>query len=1619
MNEIYNLFDKPKNPLNYVAVKISLASPEKIRSWSHGEVRKPETINYRTFKPEKDGLFCAKIFGPVKDYECLCGKYKRMKHRGITCEKCGVEVVQSKVRRERLAHINLATPVAHIWFLKSLPSRIGNMLDVTLKELERVLYCESYIVTDPGESTLKEGEILTEEDYQEAIATFGYGSFEVGMGGEVIREMLNRLDVVALGDKLRTEMKETSSDAQRRKIAKRLKIVEAFRDSGNRPEWMMLEVIPVIPPDLRPLVPLDGGRFATSDLNDLYRRVINRNNRLKRLQDLNAPEIIIRNEKRMLQEAVDALFDNGRRGKIFTGPNKRPLRSLSDMLKGKQGRFRQNLLGKRVDYSGRSVIVVGPELRLHQCGLPKKMALELFKPFIYNKLEERGYVTTIKAAKKMVEKEREEVWDILEEVTQEHPVMLNRAPTLHRLGVQAFEPVLIEGKAIQLHPLVCTAFNADFDGDQMAVHVPLSIEAQIEARVLMMSTNNILSPAHGKPIIQPSQDIVLGAYYTTREKKFAKGEGRVFSTPGEVIQAYDSDEVDLHAKIMVRIPAEPLESRIPATVTRLAREMEQRGEKELGDFHLVLGVDHPDRQEVWHVYRGHVWKAAAGSSIGEVASMGGDIACFVDGRQDDDVARAIATIDLWHRGGEKPAVSGEGQGYRFGCSFLEEGTDLATFAPIDPDGETIEGVEVLTGDAWSAQAIRLTKLRGNVRAVGVVFPKVAIADGEFLVDARFNTARRLEILSEAIVALRSKLGEDLVMVICPAGFFGYKGRVPVLTDSQDPNVVEGLGELVQTTVGRVLFYEIVPSELPFSEINQVLKKRALGDLIDRCYRVAGPKKTVLLADHLMKLGFSMATEAGVSVCIDDMHIPTRKQAILDAAHQEVRDIEEQYQDGLITVGEKYNKVVDLWSGVTDQISKELLEELSVETVVASDGTTATQPSFNSLHMMVDSGARGSPTQVRQLAGMRGLMAKPSGEIIETPITANFREGLSVLQYFISTHGARKGLADTALKTANSGYLTRRLVDVVQDTIVTAKDCGTHDGMEVTSLIEGGEVIQHLGERVLGRVAAEDILDPYSDEMLVQRNEDLDEEKVDRIVQAGVESIKIRSVMTCEMRWGVCAMCYGRDLARGELVNVGEAIGVIAAQSIGEPGTQLTMRTFHIGGVTSGGVTQSSLELKTSGVVKYSEALLTVVDRHGGIVAMSRNGEIAVVDEKGRERERYGIPYGAKILVKDGERVASRSKIAEWDPFATPIMANTEGIVKYEDLEDGRSTARQVDEITGRSRMVVTEFKDTDLKPRIVLKATEGRKIRNRFFLPVGANILAQEGEDIQPGDVLAKIPRETTKTKDITGGLPRVAELFEARKPKEVAIITVIDGVASFGKDTKGKRRIVVTPENGEAEEYLIPKGKNITVNEGDYVRAGDALMDGSVNPHDILKVSGEDALAGYLVDEVQEVYRLQGVKINDKHIEVIVRQMLRRVKIRSVGDTEFLVDEQVEKHKFEEANRNVSAMGGRSASADNLLLGITKASLSTDSFISAASFQETTRVLTEASINGKMDALRGLKENVIMGRLIPAGTGFAAYQALGMISGDKSAASDEDGAVFDEGLLELPPEGVEQPAEA
>jgi len=1576
VKDVYNLFEKPKNPLSYVAVRISLASPEKIRSWSHGEVKKPETINYRTFKPEKDGLFCAKIFGPVKDYECLCGKYKRMKHRGITCEKCGVEVIQAKVRRERLGHIELATPVAHIWFLKSLPSRIGNLLDVSLKDLEKVLYCESYMVTNPGESTLKEGEILSEEDYQEAIRTYGYGSFDVGMGGEVVRDMLAKMDILGMSETLRQQMRDTSSEAMRRKHAKRLKIVEAFRESGNKPEWMMLEVVPVIPPDLRPLVPLDGGRFATSDLNDLYRRVINRNNRLKRLQDLNAPEIIIRNEKRMLQEAVDALFDNGRRGKIFTGPNKRPLRSLSDMLKGKHGRFRQNLLGKRVDYSGRSVIVVGPELRLHQCGLPKKMALELFKPFIYAKLEERGLVTTIKAAKKMVEREEEEVWDVLDHVIKEHPVMLNRAPTLHRLGIQAFEPVLIEGKAIQLHPLVCTAFNADFDGDQMAVHVPLSIEAQIEARVLMMSTNNILSPANGKPIIQPSQDVVLGCYYMTRERKFSRGHGRTYGSPSEVEVAYDNGEVHLQAPITVRMPAPGLEARIPERIP------------ELKDAHLVLGVDTSvANQEVWHFHRGICVRYPANVVLADLASLGGDVAVSIDGGTVEGAR--FASLALGHLG----AASSSGGTYGFSVS---NGT-LASAGTIAKDRGEAEMIELEVAGV-DVKAWVLPKLRGNGRVFGMVSPRLATdAGGNVLVDARLNTTRRLNLLRAGIKALRDRFLDDLVMVAAPAGFFGFKGIVPLKVADAKAGL-EAKGELVHTTVGRVLFSSIVPNELPFSLVNRPLGKKALGELIDRCYRVAGAKKTVLMADALMQMGFKMSTSAGISICIDDMKIPSKKGEMLEKANVEARDTEAQYNDGLITVKERYNKVVDIWSKVTDDISLSLIKEIKFDKVAnPATGAIEDHDSFNAIWMMVDSGARGSTTQIRQLAGMRGLMAKPSGEIIETPITANFREGLTVLQYFISTHGARKGLADTALKTANSGYLTRRLVDVVQDTIITAKDCGTRVAMDIASLIEGGEVIEHVGERVLGRVAAEDILDPYSDEVLVPRNGMIDEAAVDNLVQSGVDRVKIRSVMSCDMRWGVCAMCYGRDLARGRLVNVGEAIGVIAAQSIGEPGTQLTMRTFHIGGAASSKATESYLELKTSGIIKFSDALTTVANRHGKTVATSRNGELFVVDDKGREREKYAIPYGASLLVRNGEKVVAKTRVAEWDGFNTPILATDSGVIVFEDFE---GTVKETsDPLTGRKIREVEDFRDTDKRPRIVIKESGGKgKPKVRSFLSAQTKIEVEEGDDVTTGDVLARIPRETTKTKDITGGLPRVAELFEARKPKEVAIITEIDGVVSFGKETKGKRRVVVTPETGEVQEYLIPKGKNIIVNEGDFVRAGDPLMDGAANPHDILKIRGEGELAKYLVDEIQEVYRLQGVKINDKHIEVIVRQMLRRVRVRTPGDTDFLVDEAVEKHRFDEANERVLANDGKPALVEPLLLGITKASLSTDSFLSAASFQETTRVLTEAAIHGRIDRLRGLKENILMGRLIPAGTGFAAYQKLGMMIRDRAMVTTSEG---------------------
>ena len=1359
MEDVFSYFEKPKDPIRFNAIKMAIASPEKILSWSHGEVKKPETINYRTFKPERDGLFCAKIFGPVKDYECLCGRYKRMKHRGVVCEKCGVEVIQSKVRRERMGHIVLATPVAHIWFLKSLPSRIGNILDLTLKELEKVLYFESWIVLDPKNTPLRKKQLLLEEELNDLKEQYGADAFKVGIGAEAIRSIMAEIDLVKLDDELREELKIAVSDTKRKKLIKRLKVVEALRKSSNKAEWMILTILPVIPPDLRPLVPLDGGRFATSDLNDLYRRVINRNNRLKRLQELNAPEIIIRNEKRMLQEAVDVLFDNGRRGRAITGTNKRPLRSLSDMLKGKQGRFRQNLLGKRVDYSGRSVITVGPDLRLHQCGLPKKMALELFTPFVYNRLQDKGYVNTVKSAKKMVEKETAEVWDALDEVVREYPVLLNRAPTLHRLGIQAFEPILIEGKAIQLHPLVCTAFNADFDGDQMAVHIPLSIEAQAEARVLMMSTNNILSPANGKPIIIPGQDIVLGIYYLTRSRPGVMGEGMVFADPAEVRSALDAGMADLQAGIKVRIR----------------------------------------------------------------------------------------------------------------------------------------------------------------------------------------------------------------------------------------------GEMKETTVGRVILYEIIPEQIPFDLINKAMNKKELSNLIDHCYRSCGDKTTVLLADRLKDLGFKYATLSGASIAIHNMVVPANKKDIVARADKDVLKIQKQYMDGLITDGERYNKVIDIWAQGTEKIAAEMLAGIGMEEIDEPGGTKRKVESFNPIYMMADSGARGSAVQIRQLAGMRGLMAKPSGEIIETPITANFREGLTVLQYFISTHGARKGLADTALKTANSGYLTRRLVDVAQDCIINEDDCATLDGIDVFALMEGGEIIETAGERVLGRVALEEIKDPFTGEVLVEANQGIDESLADEIDRVGIEKVRIRSVLTCKSRHGVCARCYGRDLSHGHLVNIGEAVGIIAAQSIGEPGTQLTMRTFHIGG-TAKFEEHSTLQSRHDGTVRFVN-LNTVkgrVDTSSGrdedLVVMNRHGELHVLDEQQRSRGKYTVPYGAHLKVVDGSIVRKGDLLAEWDPFSIPILAEVDGIVKFGDIIEGRTMQEQLDEVTGLSRKVIVEFRGTDLRPRVSLKDKKGKTAKvpggsavARHLLPVGSNIVISEGDEVRAGSILAKIPRETTKTKDITGGLPRVAELFEARKPKDFAVISEIEGIVSYGKDAKGKRKIVISPDSGQEKEYLIPKGKHVRVQEGDRITAGEALMDGVNNPHDLLTIKGEKELARYLVDEVQEVYRLQGVKINDKHIEVIVRQMLRRVKVVDPGDTSFIADEQVERYRFQEENERVVAGGGSPAVAKPILLGITKASLSTQSFISAASFQETTRVLTEASMAGKTDYLRGLKENVIMGRLIPAGTGLSIYRKLGV----------------------------------
>jgi len=1359
VEDVFSYFEKPKNLVKFNAMQISIASPDKILSWSHGEVKKPETINYRTFKPEKDGLFCAKIFGPVKDYECLCGRYKRMKHRGVVCEKCGVEVIQSKVRRERMGHITLATPVAHIWFLKSLPSRIGNAVDLSLKELEKVLYFESWIVLDPKNTPLKKKDLLSDEEYEEAREQYGNDGFVAGIGAEAIRQLLEEIDLEKLYEELRTEIVTSVSDTKKKKLVKRLKVVEALRKSGNKPEWMILTVLPVIPPDLRPLVPLDGGRFATSDLNDLYRRVINRNNRLKRLQELNAPEIIIRNEKRMLQEAVDVLFDNGRRGRAITGTNKRPLRSLSDMLKGKQGRFRQNLLGKRVDYSGRSVVTVGPDLRLHQCGLPKKMAIELFKPFIYNRLLEKGYVTTVKSAKKMVEKESAEVWDALDEVVREYPIILNRAPTLHRLGIQAFEPVLIEGKAIQLHPLVCTAFNADFDGDQMAVHIPLSVEAQTEARVLMMSTNNILSPANGSPIIIPSQDIVLGIYYLTRAKTGVKGDGMIFAGPDEVRAAIDNGVIDLHARIKVRIDS----------------------------------------------------------------------------------------------------------------------------------------------------------------------------------------------------------------------------------------------ELKETTAGRIILSEIVPEQISFDDINKLMNKKELTSLIDHCYRLCGDKTTIILADKLKDLGFKYATVSGLSFAVGNMIIPEQKKKIVLQADKDVLKIQRQYMDGLITDGERYNKVVDIWAQATEKIASEMLKGISTEDVPAAEGKKRKIESFNPIYMMADSGARGSGQQLRQLAGMRGLMAKPSGEIIETPITANFREGLTVLQYFISTHGARKGLADTALKTANSGYLTRRLVDVAQDCIITEHDCETVDGVYVSALMEGGEIIETAGERVLGRVALQDVKDPFSGEVIVPANQMIDETLAEKIDNAGIEKVHIRSVLTCRSKHGVCAMCYGRDLAHGHLVNIGEAVGIVAAQSIGEPGTQLTMRTFHIGG-TAKFDEHSTLEARHDGIVKFVN-LSTVKTKEGDLVVMKRNGEVHVLDEQKHVRGKYVLSYGAHLKVTDNSEVKKGQLIAEWDPFSIPILAEVDGTIKFDDITEGKTMQEQVDEVTGLSRKIIVEFKGGDLRPRVSIKDEKGKTAKladsnavARYLLSVGVNLVVSEGDQVRAGDIIAKIPRETTKTKDITGGLPRVAELFEARKPKDFAVISEISGVVSYGKDAKGKRKIVVTPEVGEEKEYLIPKGKHISVQEGDVVSPGDALMSGVNNPHDLLSIKGEKELARYLVDEVQEVYRLQGVKINDKHMEVIVRQMLRRVKVMDSGDTAFIADEKIERYRFQEENEKIIAQGGRPAIGEPMLLGITKASLSTQSFISAASFQETTKVLTEAALSGKTDYLRGLKENVIMGRLITAGTGLVMYRKLGIALENENA---------------------------
>ena len=1376
MKALLDLFKQVTHKEEFDAIKIGLASPEKIRSWSYGEVKKPETINYRTFKPERDGLFCAKIFGPVKDYECLCGKYKRLKHRGVICEKCGVEVTLSKVRRERMGHIELASPVSHIWFLKSLPSRLGMVLDMTLRDIERVLYFEAYVVTDPGMTPLTRCQLLTEDDY--LIKTEEYGDdFSASMGAEGIRDLLSNLDISTEIENLRREMESTGSETKIKKISKRLKLLEAFNKSGIKPQWMILTVLPVLPPDLRPLVPLDGGRFATSDLNDLYRRVINRNNRLKRLLELKAPEIIVRNEKRMLQEAVDSLLDNGRRGKAMTGANKRALKSLADMIKGKGGRFRQNLLGKRVDYSGRSVIVVGPQLKLHQCGLPKKMALELFKPFIFNKLEIMGIASTIKAAKREVENESAVVWDILEDVIREHPVMLNRAPTLHRLGIQAFEPVLVEGKAIQLHPLVCAAFNADFDGDQMAVHVPLSLEAQMECRTLMMSTNNVLSPANGEPIIVPSQDIVLGLYYTTREKIGARGEGMLFQNVSEVSRAYETRNVELNAKITVKI-------------------------KEYD---------------------------------------------------------------------------------------------------TDADGERCE---------------KITRY--------------------------------------------------------------------------------------ETTVGRTLLFEIFPPGLPFSLLNKTLKKKEISKLINASFRRCGLRETVIFADKLMYSGFSYATRAGISICADDMLIPTQKGDIIAAAENEVKEIEGQYTSGLVTQGERYNKVVDIWGRAGDQVAKAMMNQLGVEVVqdpitgeatLSEEGKPVLQESFNSIYMMADSGARGSAAQIRQLSGMRGLMAKPDGSIIETPITANFREGLNVLQYFISTHGARKGLADTALKTANSGYLTRRLVDVTQDLVVTEEDCGTGNGVVMKALVEGGEIIEALRERILGRVVANDVINAENQEVVFSAGILLDEDAVDLIESLGIDEVKVRTPLTCETRYGLCAKCYGRDLGRGTPVNVGEAVGVIAAQSIGEPGTQLTMRTFHIGGAASRTAVVSQVESKSSGIVHYSSSMRYVTNAQNELIAISRSGEIIIQDDNGRERERHKATYGATLMVRNGEMVKAGQVLTTWDPHTRPIITEYAGKVRFENVEEGVTVAKQIDEVTGLSTLVVIDPKrrgvsqSKGLRPLVKFLDEDGNEIKMvgsnqsvSITFQIGCIITVRDGQQVSVGEVLARIPQETSKTRDITGGLPRVAELFEARSPKDAGMLAEVTGIVSFGKDTKGKQRLVITDLEGTVHEYLIPKDKHVMAHDGQVVNKGEIIVDGPADPRDILRLQGVEALARYITDEVQDVYRLQGVRINDKHIEVIVRQMLRRVQIINAGDSTFIPGEQVERADLLIENERLIAEKKMPATYEFLLLGITKASLSTDSFISAASFQETTRVLTEAAIMGKKDDLRGLKENVIVGRLVPAGTGLSFH---------------------------------------